>query len=364
MNTKAVHFVYLGNSLPKYAKASLDLAVRFSGLEVHLLGNSEIKSDVNSKAVKFTAIEDFYTREEFLRVSPQILSDKSFRDGFWLKTLERFFVLEQYFKLAQPQDLYHAELDQLLFRNDILLSKLDSLQNRGLFFPFHSRKEGIASVFYCNNHDSLRALIDFSSVNVFENEMTLLADWSSKSPENVFALPTLSSVIGASSKEYSNKVNEVPHKDLGGIVDAAQLGQWVGGIDPRNIPISEIPKTKFFDNGGERRLSIEQLQKLEFKLDRNNGCLYLNYDYKIPIVVYNLHLHSKAHKPLSRTNASIYEFFKWANSNEAHRLPGTRKVQLLTHARSRLKFFLEGPGRFATGARRRICRLLDPRHLT
>jgi hypothetical protein len=361
MNTKAVHFVYLGKSLPKYAKASLDLAVRFSGLEVHLLGNSEIKSDVNSKFVNFTAIEDFYNPGEFTRASNQMLSDSSFRNGFWLKTLERFFVLEQYFRAAELKSLFHAELDQLLFRNDILLSKLEYLGNRGAFFPFHSQKEGIASVFFCNNHDSLRSLIDFSSSNVFQNEMTLLADWSSAVPEHAYSLPTLGSAIGPSRTANIDQVHELTHIDIGGIVDAAQIGQWVGGIDPKNIPISEIPKTKFVNTSGEKSLSLEQLQKLKFELNKSDGVLFAKFDSKITFSLYNLHLHSKAHQPLSRSNASIHMFFKWANSNGARSLPGTRKEQLLAHARSRFQSFLDDPRRLMYGLQRRIKRLFNIR---
>ena len=357
MKTRAVHFVYLGNSLPDYSKASLGLAVRFGGLEVHLLGNAKIKSDVSSKAVKFTAIEDFYNPEDFRLASNQILSDKSFRDGFWLKTLERFFVLEQYFRVAELESLYHAELDQLLFRNDILLSKLESLENRGVFFPFHSRKEGIASVFFCNNHESLRSLIDFSSVNVFQNEMTLLADWASGSPKHAFALPTLSSVIGAPPTAFIDQVHEVHHEDLGGIVDAAQLGQWVGGIDPNNVPINETPRTKFVNTSSERCLPFEHLQKLEFQLDRTDGHLSVIFDGKISSNVYNLHLHSKAHRSLSGSDSKMYRFFQWANSNEARSLRGTRKEQLLGHLRSRLQFFRDDPRRLVSGLRRRINRL-------
>jgi hypothetical protein len=359
MTTKAVHFVYLGESLPNYAKASLDLAVRFSGLEVHLLGNSELRSDVSSKNVIFTAIEDFYSPSEFGRASKSILSDKSFRNGFWLKTLERFFVIEQYMKATELQDLFHAELDQLLFRNDILLSKLGSLGHRGLFFPFHSPTKGVASVFFCNKREALRSLIDYSLMNEFESEMTLLADWAGSAPDQVFALPTLSSVLNSYHEGVIEQVIEVPHEEIGGVVDAAELGQWVGGIDPRNVPVSDIPKNKFVNttDKGERCLSIEQLHKLEFELDKNDGVLSVNFDKQKSFVIYNLHLHSKAHKPLSQKDSSIYRFFKWANSNESRTVPGARKEQLLVHARSRIKFFVDDPRRLVYGLRRRISKL-------
>jgi hypothetical protein len=193
-------------------------------------------------------------------------------------------------------------------------------------------------------------------VNEFESEMTLLADWASKAPDHVFALPTLSSVVNSYPKAIIEQVYSLPHMDIGGVVDAAELGQWVGGIDPKNVPISDVPKTKFVNTtaNGERCLTLEQLQKLEFKLDKNDGVLSINIDEEKSFILYNLHLHSKAHRPLSRSDASIYRFFKWANSKEARPVPGSRQEQLLVHARSRIQFFVEDPRRIVYGLRRRI----------
>lgn len=359
MKVRAVHFIYLGQSLPRYANASLDLAARFSGLEVHLLANATVASAVRSKLVKFTAIEEFYNPEEFERASKQLQNDGFFRNGFWLKTLERFFVLEQYFKITDSQGLFHAELDQLLFRTDVLLSRLEATGHRGVFFPLHSKTFGVASVFFCNNHEAIRSLIDFSLVNEYENEMSLLANWASESPELVFALPTLGSSVNADPTPIIEKVHELSHLQIGGVVDASQVGQWVGGIDPKNVPINEIPKTKFVNTSGERCLSVEQLHKLKFYLNRNDGFLSVTVGGNLSYNVYNLHLHSKSHNFLNRSNSSMDKFFKWSNSKEARPVPGSRKVQLSGHLRSRAQFFLEDPRRIVVGLRRRISGLFN-----
>ena len=95
-NTKEVYFVYLGKSLPTYVESSINLALKYSGLAVHLLGNATIKPNISNISFNFTAVEDFYDSKEFVEAAKRVWYDHTFRNGFWLKSLERFFVLEQY----------------------------------------------------------------------------------------------------------------------------------------------------------------------------------------------------------------------------------------------------------------------------
>ena len=94
--SREVNFVYLGKTLPDYGLASIELASRYSGLNVRLIGNASMARSLKNSSAKFTAVEDFYDEKEFKEASKSLTSPHSFRQGFWLKTLERFFVLSQY----------------------------------------------------------------------------------------------------------------------------------------------------------------------------------------------------------------------------------------------------------------------------
>jgi hypothetical protein len=207
------------------------------------------------------------------------------------------------------QSIFHAELDQLLFRTDQLLTKLDVKDERYLFFPFHNQKSAVASIFYCNNHDALRSLLDFSCKgDIFPNEMALIATWAVQNPTRAFALPTMDSLVnkGARSLPRMNEVLEA--NDIGGVVDAAQLGQWIGGIDPRNVPIRDVPMTKFVDAPGEMLLSHNQLSQLKFNLS-NDGSLNGKFGELFSVRIYNLHIHSKVHKWLLHSDPELHHFF-------------------------------------------------------
>ena len=159
-NSREVHFVYLGPNLPRYGLASIELAARYSGINVHLIGNAQMARSLRHSPARFTAVEDFYNQAEFRKASENVTSPNSFRQGFWLKTLERFFVLSQYMSTENLDSIFHAELDQLLFRVDFLLPKLDETGQRGLFLPFHTAEKAMASVLYCNSPGALRSLLD------------------------------------------------------------------------------------------------------------------------------------------------------------------------------------------------------------
>ena len=93
--SREVNFVYLGEDLPNYGLASIELASRYSGLNIRLIGNASMARSLRNSPAKFTAVEDFYDEKEFKEASRRLTSPHSGRKGFWLKTLERFFVLSE-----------------------------------------------------------------------------------------------------------------------------------------------------------------------------------------------------------------------------------------------------------------------------
>ncbi len=306
-----MHFVYLGQDLPGYAKSSIYLAKEFSGLDVHLIGNQTQKNKIKKLNIGFTSVEDFYKTDDFEAASRNILSPSVYRDGFWLKTMERFFVLEQYMNFHHKSSIFHAELDQLLFKVNLLIHNLESTNESGLFFPFHTTKRAMASIFYCNNAEALKSLINFAKESdPVSNEMELLANWSSSFPKFSKRLPTAINYVSEASQDSGVKVLNL--NIVNGIVDAAQLGQWIAGIDPKNVPITSKPSTQFVDKFEKNLLSKKDLKKLYFNFDVENGLLTTRYDKKEPIIVFNIHLHSKIHNWIKKVG--INEFINLANS--------------------------------------------------
>ena len=317
--TDEVVFVFLGDKLPHYAQPSMRLAARTSGLHVRLIGNRPLSRRLDSN-VRFTATEDFYDPALFALAAQKILFSHKAGKGFWLKTLERLFVLGQYQDYSSSPAFFHAELDQILFRADQLISNIETLALRGVFVPRHTRERALGSVLYCNSAEIFRSLLEFSTgTDPFQSEMELLARWIEKFPEHAFPLPTIWDAVGPEK--------ERTQLNVGGIVDAAQLGQWAAGIDPRNVPLFRRPANKFVDRPASGLISRTQLQALRFSMN-SQGNLVVSGVGDSGHKVFNLHIHSKIHRHIGSDAVSLDRFFAAVNQENATVFPGARAAQV------------------------------------
>jgi hypothetical protein len=339
-----VTFVYIGAKLPSYAKKSLELASKFSGQRIKIIGSTSIYKSIKENRFDYIALEDFYSSEEFFEASKFLSGDSRFRNGIWSKSLERFFVLDQYMRFDNVEKFFHAELDQILFRTDILESRLTESQYKGIFFPFHGPSAVVASVVFCNDNATLRSFLDFASSGLrFLNEMQMLAAWAKINPNSIFELPTAASEIESRTKSLIPGARLLNISEAGGLVDPAQLGQWAAGIDPRNVPIFQYPANKFIDEGEKYTLSRDQITQIKFAFNSNSNLLEISYKEELLFRVFNLHLHSKIHSTGMLTISGIKEFFTLINLSYPVRFRGTRRVQIMDYFLSNALNFMRSP---------------------
>jgi hypothetical protein len=282
-------FVWIGASLPVWGPAALRLTKMLCGVDVVLISNRAV--GVVGEVDTQYFIEDFYTSPETWKPYEQNF-DVTFRDGFWLKTTERFFVLEQFVKAYALQSLFHAELDNLIFDISELASRLDQL-GQGLFCPRDSGTRGIASLVYINDPRALTELNTFAIDNTLaeKNDMTVLGHLLSTS-EKFFSLPTENCLQDHASRNW----NVISPQRTQGIFDAAAIGQFLFGIDPRNGGI-------LLFNGYENENKGCDLWQLQYRLKRKSNTFELT-DPKTEqsINLFNIHVHSKLFKQLTNEN--------------------------------------------------------------
>lgn len=321
-------FVYVGKTLPKYAQASLSLAKETSGIPIRLISGESNKKYATRAGISFSPVEEFYSQSEFEKAKNNILSNSKFRGGLWVKSLERFFILHQFAQKYSVSRIFHAELDQVLFNLDVLKTALDSLPQIGLFVPFHSEQAAVASVFYCNSPGSLKSLLDYATFGPpFLNEMVLISEWARLNSSECHRLPTLANELKKPWDSTLQPMDLIPSAQIHGIVDAAQLGQWIGGIDPRNVDFRSIPATKFVDAPSPTLLSREELRSIQFQYDETSKNLNCQLG-KNEIRIYNLHLHSKVHRHLISKQNNLMNIINRSNEPKTYRIPGTRRIQI------------------------------------
>ena len=340
-----IYFVYIGEELPEYAKASLKIARSTSKSRIHLIGNRVMRKSAEKSGVGFTAIEDFYDGTRFKEAGQNVLSDASFRSGFWLKSMERLFILEQFAFEKGLDAFWHAEIDQLLLNTSELTSSLTSTKKRGIFVPFHSEDAVVASIMFVNDCDALTSLTSFArSGETFNNEMQLLSKWAMKNPNRAFALPTFATEIYGKEFIVPSGVQLLTKEETTGLVDAAQLGQWIAGIDPRNVPLRELPTTKFIDVPSRGLLTSADFEKIEFTLDKSASTLWAKFNHE-RYRIYNLHMHSKCHVQILKSRPSVEKLLNISNSKIVYRIPGMRKSQIASFLAKVLSIIKRDPTR-------------------
>jgi hypothetical protein len=342
-----IHFVYLGYPLPKYAVASLKLAKEYSGMKVHLLASEKNKKFIDSLLINFTALEDFYDNKIFDILKEQISSSATFRNYFWIRTAERLFVLSQFVQKTKIKNFFHAELDQLLFGVNELVLNIEKSKKSGIFIPFHSNTEAVASVFYCNNMDALTSLLTAARTTNYIHEMELIATWAKNNPNLTIALPTIFSKFRHPNILTPKNITELLSTDLNGIVDGMEVGQWIAGVDPRNVNIFRTPKNKWIETSIEKVISRKQFEKFQFHINFKNFSLDVFVDDIFITKIYNLHIHSKIHPTLTSLTSlevekkKLVKFFEITNQEKAVTLESTRGIQINYFINSELHNLLD-----------------------
>lgn len=247
---------------------------------IHLLTDQPASAPAD--AIHVHDIRQWYNPKKFQTFEQASHLDPLFRGGFWLKTAERFFVLEQFLEVSGFTSMFHAELDVLVLDLDGYHSVLDQ-HGSGLFAPFDAPQRGCASLIYINDRDALKALCEFTVENAeLGSEMAILGHFLDKRPDMAHALP--------SDQVFANELwplssSTVPSQ--GGIVDAMSFGLWVLGQDPRNHQHST---RNHFRTG----FNNHPMENLSFRASMSGSRMWVSAGGPEWFPLRAIHVHSKA----------------------------------------------------------------------
>lgn len=285
-------FVYLGSQLPEYTNPSLRFALRDTQRRVILLGTSADPPGVSK--VEYYDVSEWYSPLDFERFRSNSPLDPYFRNGFWFRAAERFFVLQQWVKREKIDTFFHAELDNLIFTLSSLENSLSHERGK-LFLPADSIGRGFGSLVYCSGFEALDALVAFMIEHAdMGNEMLILGHFLARNPELASRLPSIESGVVSHSRHEPVGNSE----EVAGLVDAAALGQWLFGIDPSNTSRTVFTKRR-------NESSHVDLRGLSFQYRETDHTLLVKHSRRKSHPVFNLHVHSKIIGRLEK-NLRIY----------------------------------------------------------
>jgi hypothetical protein len=274
--------IHLGAKIPSYVRISARRAAKnYEGL-TYLLKNSPDRCAI--RGVTTVDLTRWYSSSRFDAFAESSGSIGDFRNGFWLKTAERFFVLHDWMGVSGYTKAIHIESDVVIFGIISLLSRLDAI-GAGIFIPRDAESRAVGSLVYVNKAEELSNMISFFEMTGLKtNEMALLAAYLDSEGEGKFSLPTADSIDSAlcGSRSWAS----LSPTDIGGVVDAAGLGQWVAGVDPRNT-------RKATYNHFRNECNDLEFSELRFRFDPGAKILWARVRGGEFVRVFNLHLHSK-----------------------------------------------------------------------
>jgi hypothetical protein len=267
-------YVHIGKTLPYFLIDNLIHTRTITSIQIYvLISKNHIKSLPVLKDVHYKAIEDIKTsvfHKEFVIRSGH---NREFRDGFCVYTSERFFTLYDFCKQENLTDIFHIENDNLIYQD--FAEKIDTFRKKEIWATFDNENRCIPGFMYFKNSESLKNIL-FSFVKYAPfgtNDMVTIAHYKKENPDMIGMLPIIADYCEEISKEYYEYA-----KEFGCLFDAACIGQFIGGVDPRN----KEGDTCGFVN--EESIVKGDKVKIEWKDNKP----YVN---EYPMI--NLHIHSK-----------------------------------------------------------------------
>ena len=217
--------------------------------------------------IKLVDIEDLQSKQvsNYITKSPL---DRSNKNGFWVHCTSRFFYLTEYMRKYDIRDIVHLENDVMLYAQ--VEDLLPQLRTHDMFVAMDSPTRCIPGIVYVKNYKILDDYVQ--SLDMKKNDMMSLGEFFNKT-EKCGNLPIIH------HHHHYGKYSEL----FEGVFDAAGIGQYLGGIDPRN-------------SGGRNTIGFInetceiKYNNYKFTWREKNG-LYFPYIGDYP--VYNIHIHSK-----------------------------------------------------------------------
>jgi hypothetical protein len=296
-NPKIV-FVHLGKAKAAHLWLNLQRThTLFPLASIHLI--IEESTSVPRYIREFVVIHIYVRSIEIIELREQHVHASSFRNGFWWLSLERLIALGQAHPAIGNSGIIHLESDVILMPN----FPFYFFGRQKLSWCRYNENRDVASIVYSPDVQQtewlVAQIINCYSSNPAHTDMTVLSEISNSHADKVCVLPYLGThEVDLRNREFNLKsaVLEVPNRNhnLQGIFDAAPLGMWLCGQDPRNhYGFTRFEMRNIIESGD----SYIDPSKFEFSYSAESGLrISAGSD---ALSIWNLHIHSKNLKLLS-----------------------------------------------------------------
>ena len=262
----------------EYILTNIHQLIRLNHKSIYVITNECFFQNFDIYKDKINLISVESLNEEY-NYNSKTTMDKFSKSGFWAVTSCRFFYIYSAIKKYNIENIIHLENDVPIYYNCELL--YDILDKSKIYIPFDCYKRNIASIVFIPNANILKIALDNYDYNKTDMENFIII--KSKIPDLIEQFP-----ICYPKSQFTEEEKYVckNYSKFNMIFDAAAMGQYIGGVDPRNIPGDST--------GFVNETCIIKYDQYSFVWKTENEMkkpfLFIE-DQLIPI--FNLHIHSK-----------------------------------------------------------------------
>jgi len=284
----SIVLVCLG-TFQEYIMTNIAQLIRLGHTTIYVLTNAELFPHFEpfSGILHLISVE---TLEDQFNFAENSRHDKEWRTGFWHYTSARFFVIHSFMEKYGVNNVIHIENDVVLYYNcdDVLTVPL--LGSQRVHIPFDSYERNIASIMYIPDASTFGQILchyDYSKNDMYNfsaiRERTDLID---QFP--IFIEEYGTTFSGGTCVGERAFVSHGWSRFGKYIFDAAAIGQYIGGVDPRNCAtdsrgfINETCIIKYNEEG-----------TIIWKIENGIMKPFLRLKCEIEVPIFNLHIHSK-----------------------------------------------------------------------
>lgn len=240
-------FIHLGDQLPPYLETAIEQARLFNpDVPILLVANQRaldaafhFPSDPYLVLVPCESLKTSFKHWLFKQFFP---NDRAI---FWKWTTERFFYLEELMVDYGLNHVFHLENDVMLYVDLKEMFPVFSDHYRGVAATFDNDERCVAGFIYIRNPQALDPMTSFLQWHaiVGKNEMQNIAAYWQNAPSGMIdSLPIIMDayrddhVLKSTSGLKTGCAERYSHLFYAfqSLFDAAALGQYLGGQDPRN----------------------------------------------------------------------------------------------------------------------------------
>jgi len=286
--------VHLNSVIPRYIWKNISRTKGiFPDLQIVLITN--YPENIEKSKHLGVSTELYAPDGDLLELLDNHAFDAKFRKGFWQTSIIRLFAFLEYAEKLN-QTAVHVESDVLLSPS-FPWQSFTKLEKLG-WLKFNSDRDVAALVTCPNKREAIwvstelrRLLRKYDD----KTDMTLLSSISSRFPERIALLPIAhssdSKLFNCETPLKVRVANSVLSSEFGGFFDAAPIGMWLNGQDPRN-------------NFGILRRHLNLVDSFvntrNLKIKTRKGRLFYHENDQIS-ELFNLHLHSKIESDFGQT---------------------------------------------------------------